>query len=125
MAKIPLIVLLGMLFRLQKKITYDYVKSEAVMYGAVLMMMIRVFLLLESVLLVLMGNRLSNWRIATEVYYLTAGGLMLKYYPRSPSSYFIGMYIVMYTFYYAYHVLKLGYSEGHELLKNFKIFSFT
>ena len=104
------------------EMTYDYVKSEAAIHAGILLMMIKVFLLLESVLLVLMGNHLSNWRIAAEVYFLITGGLIMKYYSRGPLFYFIGIYIATYTFLYAYNVLKLGYSEGQGLLKNLKTF---
>ena len=104
------------------EMTYDYVKSETMILAGILLIMIKVFLLLESVLLVLMGNHLSNWRIAAEIYFLITGGLVLKYYSRGPLLYSLGINIVTYTFIYAYNVIKLGYPEGKELLKNLKTF---
>jgi hypothetical protein len=100
------------------ELTFDYIKSESVVHLTIVFLMLRIFMLSESLVLMLMsGKPPSNWRIANEIALLIFTFIGVKYLPGGPALFFGKTYLAFYTFTYGYYTLKLGYSESHEVLR--------
>ena len=108
-------------------ISFEYIKSESLVHLAIVFLLLRIFLLSESLALMVMSGRSpSNWRIANEVGLLVFTFVGVKYLPGGPALFSCKTYLAFYTFTYGYYTLKLGYSESREVLaKSKKYFIYT
>lgn len=98
-------------------ISFEYIKSQSIVYLTIVFLFLRIFMLSESLILMLMtGRSPSNWRIANEVGLLIFTYIGVKYIPGGPALFFGKTYLAFYTFTYGYYTLKLGYSESHAVL---------
>ena len=102
-------------------VTFEYVKSQSLLHLAILLLLLRIFFMVETlILLMIKGKEPSNWRIANDLglfWYLFIG---VKYYPGGPCTFFVESYLTFYIFMYGYYTLKLGYSDGQEVLDKSK-----
>ena len=101
------------------ELTFDYVKSESIVHMTAVFLLLRIFLMSESLILMMMrGKPPSNWRLANDAILLIFTFIGIKYLPGGPSLFFGKTYLAFYTFTYGYYTLKLGYTESQKVLDN-------